>query len=47
MGTRPEALLVLEGDPFVAERHGVEPMGLRDEVYMDRRRRVNEMVARP
>jgi ferrous iron transport protein B len=46
VGTRPEALLILEGDPYVAERHGVEPMGQRDEVYMDRRRRVNEIVAK-
>ncbi|GAB4267598.1 MAG: ferrous iron transport protein B [Thermoleophilia bacterium] len=46
VGTMPEALLVLEGDPYVAERHGVEPQGLRDEIYMDRRRRVNEIVAR-
>lgn len=45
VGTRPEALLVLEGDPYVAERHGVEPMDQRDDVYMDRRRRVNEIVA--
>jgi len=46
VGTKPEALLVLEGDPFVAERHGIEPQGLRDEIYMDRRRRVNDVVAR-
>ena len=45
VGTRPEALLVLEGDPVVSERHGVEPAGLRDDVYMDRRRRVNDVVA--
>jgi len=46
VGTKAEALLVLEGDPFIAERHGVEPQGLRDEIYMDRRRRVNDMVAK-
>ena len=46
VGTRPEALLVLEGDPVVAERHGVEPQGMRDEVYMERRRRVNGIVDR-
>lgn len=45
VGTRPEALLVLEGDPYVAERHGLEPMGERDEIYADRRRRVNAIVA--
>jgi ferrous iron transport protein B len=46
VGTQPEALLVLEGDPYVAERHGVEPMGRRDAVYTDRRRRVNDIVAK-
>ncbi|MHB0978733.1 MAG: ferrous iron transport protein B [Thermoleophilia bacterium] len=46
VGTKAEALLVLEGDPFVAERHGVEPQGLRDEIYQDRRRRVNDIVAK-
>ena len=46
VGTRAEALLVLEGDPVVSERHGVEPQGMRDEVYMDRRRRVNDVVDR-
>ncbi len=44
--SRPEALLVLEGDPFVAARHGVEPLGMRDEIYLARRRRVNDLVAR-
>jgi ferrous iron transport protein B len=46
VGTPAEALLVLEGDPYVAERHGIEPMGLRDEIYMGRRRRVNDTVAK-
>lgn len=45
VGTRGEALLVLEGDPFIAERHGVEPLGLRDEIYLGRRRRVNAIVS--
>jgi ferrous iron transport protein B len=46
VGRAPEALLVLEGDPVVAARHGLEPMSLRDEIYLDRRRRVNRVVAR-
>jgi len=46
VGTRGEALLVLEGDPFIAERHGIEPFGLRDEIYLDRRQRVNAVVSR-
>ncbi|GAB4254698.1 MAG: ferrous iron transport protein B [Thermoleophilia bacterium] len=44
VGSRPEALLVLEGDPVIAERHGIEPQGLREEIYLDRRRRVNELL---
>ncbi len=43
--TRPEALLVLEGDEVVAARHGVEPLGERERVYLLRRQRVNEVVA--
>ncbi len=43
--TRPEALLVLEADPFVSERTGVSVDGQRDGVYQDRRRRVNDVTA--
>jgi ferrous iron transport protein B len=46
VGTRGEALLVLEGDPFIAERHGIEPQGMRDEIYLGRRQRVNAIVTR-
>jgi ferrous iron transport protein B len=46
VGTRGEALLVLEGDPFIGERHGIEPLGLRDEIYLGRRQRVNAVVSR-
>jgi ferrous iron transport protein B len=42
--SRPEALLVLEGDEVVAGRHGVEPLGEREHVYLLRRERVNEIV---
>ncbi len=45
VGSRPEALLVLEGDPYVAGRCGVEPLAERDPVYAARRRRVNEIAA--
>jgi ferrous iron transport protein B len=45
-GNRAEALLVLEGDPIVAARHGLEPGGLRDEIYTRRRRRVDELASR-
>jgi len=44
-GSRPAALLALEDDPVVGARHGLAPQGLRDEVYMDRRRRVNAVLA--
>ncbi|HEY5433564.1 MAG TPA: nucleoside recognition domain-containing protein, partial [Coriobacteriia bacterium] len=42
--SRAEALLVLEGDVAVAERNGVAPGHLRDEIYTRRRVRVNDLV---
>ncbi len=44
VGSQAEALLVLEGDPWVAERHGVPPGTTRDEIYIGRRNRVNYVV---
>ncbi len=46
VGSQSEALLVLEGDPVVAARHGVEPTpgSKREELYIDRRNRVNRIV---
>ncbi|MCL6634358.1 MAG: ferrous iron transport protein B [Peptococcaceae bacterium] len=44
VGSRGEALLVLEGDPLVAERHGLEPENMREEIYLKRRERVNDLV---
>jgi len=44
VGSRGEALLILEGDSVIAERHGVEPMDLREEIYLKRRQRVNEVI---
>jgi ferrous iron transport protein B len=44
VGSQAEALLVLEGDTFVAGRHGVEPASLRDELYIGRRNRVNYII---
>ncbi len=43
--TRPEALMVLEGDEVVAERHGVAPENDRERVYLLRRQRANDIVA--
>src|ERR1041384_324190 len=44
VGSQAEALLVLEGDGVIAERHGVAPGMQRDEVYVARRNRVNYIV---
>ncbi len=41
---RGEALLVLEGDPQVAARRGLEPGREKERIYAARRRRVNELV---
>ncbi|MFO7172710.1 MAG: ferrous iron transporter B [Bacillota bacterium] len=43
---RPEALLILEGDPEVAGRWGEEPRPFRDELYRARRERVEGICAR-
>ncbi len=39
-----EALMILEDDEVVAARYGIETSGLRDEIYMERRRAVEEIV---
>ncbi len=44
VGSRGEALLVLEGDPAVAGRHGLQPENRREEIYLKRRERVNDIV---
>ena len=44
VGSQAEALLILEGDEAVASRHGVPPGTLRDEIYINRRNRVNYIV---
>ena len=43
-GCRADALLVLEGDATIAERHGVAPGSRRDEIYARRRARVDDVV---
>ena len=43
VGTRAEAIMVLEGDETVSERHGVEPGTQRDAIYLRRRHRVNDI----
>ncbi|MFZ5597944.1 MAG: ferrous iron transport protein B [Bacillota bacterium] len=44
VGSRGEALLILEGDPAVAGRHGLEPENTREEIYLKRREQVNDIV---
>lgn len=44
VGNQGEALLILEGDHIVAERHGIEPGNEREEIYLQRRSRVNDVV---
>lgn len=44
IGSWGEALLVLEGDPHVADRHGVAAGIKREEIYHERRHRVNDIV---
>lgn len=43
--SRARALLVLEDDAPTLEETGLEPGGRRDEIYLGRRRRVDELVA--
>jgi len=44
VGSQAEALLVLEGDSCVSERHGVPPGSKREEIYIGRRNRVNYLI---
>ncbi|MEA4849031.1 MAG: ferrous iron transport protein B [Clostridiaceae bacterium] len=39
-----EALMILEDDEIIAGRYGIKTSGLRDEIYMERRRAVEEIV---
>lgn len=43
VGSRAEALMVLEGDAVVSERHGLAPGTQRDAIYLRRRDRVNDI----
>lgn len=44
VGSQAEALLVLEGDQVIADRHGVRAEDSRDIIYIGRRNRVNYIV---
>lgn len=43
-GSEAEALLLLEGDEIIAQRHGVTPGEEREDVYIDRRNHVNLII---
>ncbi|MBI5230878.1 MAG: ferrous iron transport protein B [Coriobacteriales bacterium] len=43
VGSRAEALMVLEGDEVISERHGVHPGQGREPIYLRRRARVNDI----
>ncbi len=43
-GRRADAVLVLEGDETVAARHGMEPLAERENVYTQRRTRVDDII---
>ena len=45
VGSRAEALMVLEGDEIVSARHGVPAGTKRDEIYLRRRERVNDLCS--
>lgn len=44
VGSQGEAMLVLEGDEVISERHGVEPGTMREMIYVERRNRVNRLL---
>lgn len=44
VGSQSEALMVLEGDAVVSERHGVTPGEMREVIYVERRNRVNAIL---
>ncbi|MBE0644534.1 MAG: ferrous iron transporter B [Bacteroidetes bacterium] len=48
VGSQGEAVLLLEGDAIIAERHGVTAADVsrREEIYIDRRNRVNTVLQR-
>lgn len=43
-GNQGEALLILEGDPVVAQRYGRTPGDSREQIYLKRRERINNLT---
>ncbi len=44
VSNQAEALLLLEGDLVIAERHNIEPRNKRSELYSQRRKEVNDLI---
>jgi ferrous iron transport protein B len=44
VGSQAEALLILEGDEFVAGKHGIISNNERERIYIERRNRVNYII---
>lgn len=45
IGNQAEALLILEGDPYVAARHRIKMKSRQEEIYLARRKHVDAIVA--
>jgi ferrous iron transport protein B len=45
-GNQAEALMIMEGDPDVADRHHITPLNYREEIYRLRRERVDQIIDR-
>jgi len=43
-GSQPEALMILEGDAFVAARHSLPSLDAREDIYRARRGRINDVI---
>lgn len=41
---RAEAVLIMEGDPHVSTKNNIKDIDYRDQIYMDRRERVNQII---
>lgn len=44
VGSQAEALLVLEGDDYISQKHGIKTSNLREQIYIERRNRVNYII---
>ncbi len=44
VGSQAEALLVLESDEYISKKHGIQPKYEREQIYIDRRNRVNYII---